>query len=119
MLGLYIPSLFAVVFLIATCRYAVMYKTFRIFEHLMMAGGAASAFAGMLILPAGVVGLFLGGGLSLWGLALLLEGQIQIMGNLKWRQIKGQYSRKDLLLMRWRSTDATEVERVSAGVGDG
>jgi hypothetical protein len=101
----------AALFLLSALRYAAIFRRFRLFEHLMMTAGMLISAGAVVVLGGDVLGFLLGVALLASGVGLWIDGQLQILGNLRWREIRSVYSRMDLLLLR--------LDDEGGGVGNG
>ena len=77
----------------------------------MMTAGMLISAGAVVVLGGDVVGFLLGVALLASGVGLWIDGQLQILGNLSWREIRSVYSRMDLLLLR--------LDDKGGGVGNG
>lgn len=92
--------------LAAACRYYLIWRRFRIPEHLMMTTGMIITSAGLVVFsPGNIVGFLLGCAVLAWGVGLWFRAQIEILGNLKWRSIRKKHSRTDIWLLRFHRGD--------------
>lgn len=88
----------AVFFAIQVWRYSILYAKFRIFEHVLMVSGTIASLFGAIILSLDQPGLIVGGSLLIIGLLLWGKARLEILGNLKWREIRKNHSTKEILL---------------------
>jgi len=101
----------ALLMLALALRYYLVWRMFRIPEHLMMMGGAIVSSIGTLVYSQDLIGFFLGIGLIAWGLSMWVDGHLNLTGNLKWREIRRGNTRRDVWLLRFKGKNTNYPPR--------
>ena len=89
------------ILLFLALRYYLLWRTFRIPEHGFMTVGTVVASVGFLAFSPTLFGFLFGIAFLGWGIRLWITSYLNIITNLKWREIRRGHSRSDIWLLRF------------------
>ncbi|MBU7003951.1 MAG: hypothetical protein HXS50_00195, partial [Theionarchaea archaeon] len=80
-----------------------LWRTFGIPEHGFMTVGTVVASSGFLVFSSTLFGFLFGIAILGWGFHLWITSHLNLITNLRWREIRRGHARRDIWLLRFHS----------------